>query len=89
MMCILHSIGVRFDLTVMCALCTLGNMTNDPDLRQIRFEKGWTQLDVANMLGVDRSTVSRCENGAPMSSTMRRLLMLILREGKDRPEAAE
>ncbi|NGO64226.1 helix-turn-helix domain-containing protein [Rhizobium daejeonense] len=64
-------------------------MTNDPDLRQIRFEKGWTQLDVANMLGVDRSTVSRCENGAPMSSTMRRLLMLILREGKDRPEAAE
>ncbi|WP_162757589.1 helix-turn-helix domain-containing protein [Rhizobium cremeum] len=64
-------------------------MTHDPDLRQIRLENGWTQLDLANMLGVDRSTVSRCENGARMSSTMRRLLMLILRDGRVGQEAAE
>lgn len=49
----------------------------DHDVRALRTARGWTQDQMADYLGVDRSTVSRLENGAEQSGPVRRLLALL------------
>lgn len=39
------------------------SMDNEPDILELRRAKGWTQEQLAEHLGIDRSTVSRLENG--------------------------
>ncbi|WP_350223804.1 helix-turn-helix transcriptional regulator [Rhizobium sp. CNPSo 4039] len=76
MVCKLHEIGVRFDLTWKRALCTLRCMTK-LDIRTLRVRLAWTQDQLADYLGVDRSSVSRMENGGPMNGPVSRLLALL------------
>jgi DNA-binding transcriptional regulator YiaG len=77
MMCIKHEIGVRFALTKWCALCTLHDMNQSPDIKALRERIGWTQEQVARYLGVDRSMISRMENGQPMSGPVARLISML------------
>ena len=39
-------------------------MTERKTIRQLRQERGWSQMDLAVRVGVDRSNVTRWENGA-------------------------
>ena len=47
-------------------------------IRQLREARGWAQIDLAGRLGVDRSTISRWENGLrlPPAPTHQRLAQL-------------
>lgn len=49
-------------------------MNDEFDIRALRERIGWTQEQLAEFLGLDRSTVSRIENGQPVSGPVRRLL---------------
>ncbi|WP_368046090.1 helix-turn-helix domain-containing protein [Rhizobium sp. CBN3] len=80
MVCILHEISVRFALTVWCALCTLRSMEDTLDIRSLREKLGWTQDRLADYLGVDRSSVSRMENGQSPSGPVERLLSVLKKE---------
>lgn len=86
----MHDIGVRFDLTGMCALCTLGFMS-DIDIRSLRERLDWTQVQLAEYLGIDRSTVSRMENGQPPARPIAKLLLVLSETVATvaTPEAAE
>jgi len=57
-------------------------MSTDVDIRDLRRRKGWSQQQLAEFLGVDRSTVSRLENGQPPQGPVSRLLA-ILAEGEE------
>ena len=50
-------------------------MTERKTIRQLRQERGWTQLDVARRLGVSESIVSWWERGerVPRPATQQRL----------------
>lgn len=55
---------MRFDLTGRCAICTLGGMSDDQiDIKALRESYQWTQEQLADALGLDRSSVSRMETG--------------------------
>lgn len=47
------------------------------DVKALRTSRGWTQDQMATYLGLDRSSVSRIENGAEISGPVRRLLDLL------------
>lgn len=47
------------------------------DISVLRKKAGWSQDRMAEFLGVDRSTVSRMENGAPVSGPVARLLKIL------------
>lgn len=57
------------------------------DVRALRATKGWTQDQMAEYLGIDRSSVSRIENGAEVSGPVLRLLVLLKTEA-DHSETA-
>lgn len=44
------------------------------DVKALRERKGWKQEQLAEFLGVDRSSVSRMENGQAPSGPVRKLL---------------
>lgn len=73
---------MRFALTDDRALCTFSDMANtsDIDVKALRAAKGWTQDQMAEYLGLDRSSVSRIENGSEISGPVRRLLELLQAE---------
>ncbi|MBY5763604.1 helix-turn-helix domain-containing protein [Rhizobium leguminosarum] len=50
------------------------------DIRSLREKLGWTQDRLAEYLGVDRSSVSRMENGQPPSGPVERLLSVLKKE---------
>ncbi|RWP31783.1 MAG: XRE family transcriptional regulator [Mesorhizobium sp.] len=77
MMCIKHESGVRFALTMGCALCTLCGMNQSFDVKALRERIGWTQEQLAQFLGVDRSSISRMENGQTLSGPVLRLLIIL------------
>jgi DNA-binding XRE family transcriptional regulator len=49
-------------------------MERDIDIQSLRTMLGWTQNQMAEFLGVDRSSVSRMEGGQPIRGPIRRLL---------------
>lgn len=50
------------------------------DIREIREAKNWTQDQMADYLGLDRSSVSRMECGRPPSGPVEKLLQLLERD---------
>jgi len=54
------------------------------DIRALRLRLNWTQDQLAEFLGLDRSSVSRMENGQPPKGPTAKLL----RELASRQEAA-
>ena len=57
----------------MCVTHTM-QMNDKPNVRVIRERLGWTQEQMAAHLGLDRSSVSRMENGQVPKGPTRRLL---------------
>jgi len=55
-------------------------MTNE-DLRKARMSRGWTQLELANKLGVANTQISRWERNGKISKRNKILLKEILIEG--------
>ena len=47
------------------------------DVRALRRRHGWTQEQMADYLGLDRSSVSRIENGGEISGPVSRLLTML------------
>lgn len=64
-------------------------MEATPDIKAIRTSLGWTQGRMAEYLGLDRSTVSRLENGAEISGPVLRLLALLSEPQEPRPLRAD
>ena len=66
---------------------------NADGIKKLRTDRGWTQEQLAEYLGLDRSTVSRLESGQePSGPTMRLLGMLAsqpLPTSAPTPEAVE
>jgi len=89
MMCKKHVFDVRFDLTDECALCTLVRKEIAMDVRSLREKLGWTQDQLAEYLGLDRSSVSRMESGREPSGPVRRLLDALCNTDVRSQEAAE
>ena len=58
---------------MVCVMHTR-DMDTEIDIKAIREKCGWNQLQLAEYLGVDRSSVSRMENGQKPSGSVRRLL---------------
>jgi transcriptional regulator with XRE-family HTH domain len=52
-------------------------MNASPDIRALRKRRGWTQEQLAEYLGLDRSSVSRIENGGEISGPVGRLLTIL------------
>lgn len=50
------------------------------DIRSLREKLGWTQDRLADYLGVDRSSVSRMENGRPARGPVVKLLETLERD---------
>jgi len=44
------------------------------DVKAIREKRGWTQAQLGEYLGLDRSSVSRMESGGPISRPVAKLL---------------
>jgi putative transcriptional regulator len=57
----------------------------DNSLRDVRVEKGLTQADLAELIGVSRKTINTVENGVFVPSTM---LALKLARALERPVEA-
>lgn len=55
------------------------------DIKQIRKNRGLTQKDLADLVGVNLSTVWRWENGQPPKGTARALL-LQMDDGEQSPD---
>ncbi|WP_283196581.1 DNA-binding transcriptional regulator [Rhizobium sp. BT04] len=53
-------------------------MEDTLDIRSLRKRLNWTQDRLAEYLGVDRSSISRMENGQPVSGPVERLLSMLL-----------
>jgi transcriptional regulator with XRE-family HTH domain len=53
------------------------------DIRSLRKRLKWTQDRLADYLGVDRSSVSRMENGQPASGPVERLLSILDKEAAE------
>ena len=58
------------------------DMKIEIDIGELREQLGWTQEKLAEFLGVDRSTVSRMENGKSISGPVIRLLIQLKRNYK-------
>lgn len=52
-------------------------MTQQIDIRALRARLGWTQDQMAEFLGLDRSSVSRMESGQPIKGPTLRLLQTL------------
>lgn len=50
-------------------------MEQELNIRAFRQRNGWTQEKLAELLGVDRSSISRMENGAAVRGPVRKLLL--------------
>ncbi len=48
------------------------------NLRQLREERGWTQLDLALRLGVAQNTISKWESGQVVPSEANRYRLMVL-----------
>lgn len=69
----------------MRGACALGARMDTEELRAIRGKLGWTQLDLAQALGVRESTVARWEQGAArVTEPMARLVRLVAKHHKPR-----
>lgn len=55
-------------------------MTKPIDVKSVRATLGWTQVQLAEALGVDQTTVSNWENGRPPSAPARKLMERLLSE---------
>ena len=55
-------------------LCTLHDMSEIIDIKSIRERFGLTQVQLADFLGLDRSSVSRMEGGQPLKGPTKILL---------------
>lgn len=68
-------------------------MDTELDIKAIREKCGWNQFQLAEYLGVDRSSVSRMENGQKPSGAVRRLLQGLIAnpplQEPETPAAAE
>lgn len=53
------------------------------DVKALRAARNWTQDQMAEFLGLDRSTVSRLENGQTPSGPARRLLEQLAAEARE------
>lgn len=47
------------------------------DVKQLRKDRGWSQQELAERLGIDQATVSRIERGGEISGPVSKLLALI------------
>ncbi|MGO6707629.1 helix-turn-helix domain-containing protein [Rhizobium johnstonii] len=65
---------------MQCVLYTLSDMERAIDIRSLRKRLNWTQDRLAEYLGVDRSSISRMENGQPASGPVERLLSMLEKE---------
>ena len=55
----------------------MGGMSEKPDIKALREARGWSQDQMAEYLGLDRSSVSRMENGQePKGPTVKLLEQL-------------
>jgi transcriptional regulator with XRE-family HTH domain len=59
-------------------------MSNPPDIRDLRIRLGWTQQQMAEYLGLDRSSVSRMEKSQPSKGPTLKLLEHLARIAKGR-----
>lgn len=67
-------------------------MCTTHDIKAIRMKLDWTQDQMAEYLGVDRSSVSRMEKGSPISGPVSKLLAHLEANSpgpEPQPEAAE
>lgn len=55
----------------------IAGMTQQIDIRALRARLGWTQDQMAEYLGLDRSSVSRMESGQPIKGPTLRLLQAL------------
>lgn len=55
-------------------------MTQQIDIRALRAQLGWTQDQMAEYLGLDRSSVSRMESGQPPKGPTLRLLQSLIKD---------
>ncbi len=62
---------------------------SDIDVKQIRHERGITQRELADLVGVNLSTVWRWENGQPPRGTARALLAQLSSEPAPSREEAQ
>ena len=58
------------------------------DIERKRKERGWSQAELAERLGVDQSTVSRIETGQTPSKPVQKLLDTIFAEPSEQDRAA-
>jgi transcriptional regulator with XRE-family HTH domain len=65
---------MRFDLTIKMRYAHLCVMENASDIKLLRKRLGWQQSQMAEYLGVDRTSVSHFENGREISGPVRKLL---------------
>lgn len=59
-------------------------MSEKIDLRSLRHDLKWTQEQMAEYLGLDRSSVSRVENGQAIKGPTERLLRKLVEESVPR-----
>ncbi|MER8941319.1 helix-turn-helix transcriptional regulator [Mesorhizobium sp. M0174] len=52
-------------------------MNQSFEVKALRERIGWTQEQLAQYLGVDRSSISRMENGQTLSGPVLRLLVIL------------
>lgn len=82
----MHKSTVRFDLTLYRALCTLLGMSEQLNIRELREKLGWSQDQLGDFCGVDRTTVSRWEKEPPVKGPALILLRhLIVRSESSEP----
>lgn len=60
------------------------NMSAPVDVKALRDSLGWTQEKLAEHLGLDRSSVSRLENGQAVKGPTLRLLQALTEEASER-----
>lgn len=66
---------MRFDLTKKMQYAHYCIMENALDIKTLREQLGWDQGQLANYLGVHRTSVSHFENGRVPSGPVKKLLL--------------
>ena len=61
-------------------------MDKSVDIKALRARLGWSQEKLGDYVGLNRSQISRIENGAPTSGPVLRLLETLERESVPQPE---
>jgi transcriptional regulator with XRE-family HTH domain len=66
-------------------------MSEEIDIKALREARGWTQGDLAEYLGLDRSSVSRLERGQKPKGPTAKLIAALIAAGPEEtiPEAAQ